>query len=107
MIRPSLKLFPLALLLAAAPLAAQEVELDPVAAAGKVIFEKTAGGVGCAACHGMTAEGDIGPNIVGRDSVAILDTLRVNAEMQFIQLTEEEIDQVAAYLRYLHDLEAH
>jgi mono/diheme cytochrome c family protein len=81
--------------------------LDPVAAAGKVIFEETAGGVGCAACHGMDATGDIGPNIRGQDSVAVLQALSANEDMQFIELSKDEVDQVAAYLRYLHDIEAH
>ena len=81
--------------------------LDPVAALGKVIFEETAGGVGCQACHGMDAKGDIGPDIRGRDSVAILAQLKTNEVMAFITLTPEEVDQVAAYLRYLHDIEAH
>ena len=86
---------------------AEEVTLDPVALAGKKIFEETAGGVGCASCHGMKAEGDIGPAIHGQDAVAILNQLKVNEAMQFITLTPEEVDQVAAYLRYLHDTEAH
>ena len=81
--------------------------LDPVAEAGKVIFEETAGGVGCAACHGMDAKGDIGPDIRGRDSVAILGEIQTNEDMQFIELTREEVDSVAVYLRYLHDIEAH
>lgn len=82
-------------------------ELDPIAAKGKVIFEETAGGVGCASCHGPTAEGDVGPNIQGRDAVAILEQLETNEAMEFISLTNEERDQVAAYLRYLHDQVAH
>lgn len=81
--------------------------LDPIAAKGKVIFEETAGGVGCASCHGETAQGDVGPNIQGRDALAILDQLNTNEAMQFIALSEEERDQVAAYLRYLHDQVAH
>lgn len=91
----------------AVPAMAEAPTLDPVAAAGKIIFEETAGGVGCKECHGMNAEGDVGPNIVGQDAVAILAQLQTNENMGFIELTEEEIDQVAAYLRYLHDLEAH
>lgn len=83
------------------------VRLDPVAEAGKQIFERTAGGVGCASCHGASGEGDVGPNIRGKDEVAIMKQLKVNDQMAFIDLTKEEVDQVAAYLRYLHDLEAH
>jgi len=88
----------------------QPPSLDPVAEAGRVIFEKTAGGVGCATCHGETAEGneDVGaPNIQGKSSVAILEQLRSNPDMQFIKLTDDEVDQVEAYLLYLHDLVAH
>jgi len=94
-------------LAAAQPGFAQAPTLDPVAAAGKVIFEETAGGVGCAACHGMDATGDFGPDIRGQDSVAVLQALKANEDMQFIELSEVEVDQVAAYLRYLHDIEAH
>lgn len=85
----------------------QAQDLDPVAAAGKVIFEETAGGVGCASCHGETGQGLEAPNIVGKDSVAIFQQLQSNPDMQFIKLTREEVEQVATYLRYLHDLEAH
>ena len=81
--------------------------LDPTAAAGKIIFEETAGGVGCQSCHGMDATGDVGPDIRGRSSADILAQLQTNEEMAFIELTDEERDQVATYLLYLHDLEAH
>ena len=37
----------------------------------------------------------------------ILEQLRVNEEMSFISLSSKEIDQVAAYLKYLHALEDH
>lgn len=86
---------------------AESSMLDPIAEAGRKIFEETAGGVGCASCHGTTAEGDIGPDIRGRNSTDILEQLRVNDQMKFINLTQEEVDQVSAYLSYLHDLEAH
>lgn len=85
----------------------ETTELDPVAAAGKVIFEETAGGVGCVACHGDSGQGGTGPDIRGRDAVVILDQLRTNEQMEFIQLSPKEVDQVAAYLRHLHDMEAH
>lgn len=86
---------------------AEEVMLDPSAAAGKVIFEETAGGVGCGACHGSDATGDIGPDIRGRDSVTILGALKTVDDMGFIELSQEEIAQVSDYLRHLHDTEAH
>jgi len=83
------------------------VKLDPVAEAGKLIFEETAGGVGCASCHGASGQGNIGPSIHGKDAVAIMKQLQVNEQMAFIHLTQDEIDQVAAYLRYLHDINTH
>lgn len=88
-------------------LRSDEGQLDPLAAAGKRIFEETAGGVGCAACHGMDAHGGIGPDIVGVDSVVIFEQLASNEQMAFIELTEDEVAQVAAYMRHLHDLESH
>jgi cytochrome c553 len=42
-------------------------------ALGRTIFEKTAGGVGCAACHGMNANGGAqfnAPDIRGADEMA-------------------------------------
>jgi mono/diheme cytochrome c family protein len=89
------------------PLTAQEVALDPSTAAGKELFDISAGDVGCASCHGEQAKGDIGPDIRGRDPVAILDALKGVEEMSFIELSEEQIAAVADYLRYLHDLVAH
>ncbi len=86
---------------------AEEVMLDPVAAQGKKIFEETAGGVGCASCHGKDAAGGFGPSIHDRDPVAILNALRTVEDMAFIKLTDEEIAAVGAYLRYLHDTVAH
>jgi len=85
----------------------ESTELDPIAAAGRLLFEETAGGVGCVACHGDRGQGDIGPDIRGQDSVVILDQLRTNEQMEFIQLSPDEVDQIAAYLRHLHDMEAH
>lgn len=80
-----------------------DTELAPDVAAGKVIFEETAGGVGCASCHGMDASGDIGPDIRGRTALDILDQLAANEQMQFIQLTDDEVEKVAAYLNYLYE----
>lgn len=86
---------------------AEEVLLDPEVAAGKVLFEETAGGVGCQECHGIDAQGDIGPNIVGKETADIYEQLLDNPAMGFIKLTRVEVDSVAAYLNYLHDLETH
>lgn len=79
------------------------IERDPLIAAGQVIFEETAGGVGCMACHGEDGSGDFGPDIRGKNSVEILDQLRINPDMQFIALDQEQLDQVTAYLQFLHD----
>lgn len=85
----------------------EQVLMDPIAAKGKQIFDETAGGVGCQSCHGDTGEGLVGPNIRGKDTTTILDQLRTNEKMQFIELSPDDVDSVAIYLRYLHDLEAH
>lgn len=95
------------LLGAAVPVLAQDATLSPEAEAGRVIYEETAGGVGCQLCHGMDGTGDIGPDIRGVDPTLILDQLRSNSQMEFITLSEQEVEQVALYLRHLHELEAH
>lgn len=75
---------------------------------GKVIFEETAGDVGCAACHRPDATGDVGPNIQGRTAADIRAALNGGVEdMQFIELTEDEIQQVAEYLAYLLEASPH
>nr|WP_306266840.1 cytochrome c [Pararhizobium sp. IMCC3301] len=86
---------------------AEDVEMNEDAAAGKVIFDETAGGVGCQACHGADGSGDSAPDIRGRDARTILDQLRRNENMAFIKLNRKQVDQVAAYLDYLHALETH
>lgn len=83
------------------------LEFDPEATAGRKIFEETAGGIGCQACHGMDAAGIIGPDIRGKDPVIILDALSRVPDMGIIDLTPEQVDQVAAYLRQLHDVAEH
>ncbi len=74
---------------------------DPLAAQGKIIFEKTAGGVGCQYCHGMDARGKIGPNIRGKSPQAIKQALGTVVQMSIVHLTDQEIQAVSAYLRYL------
>tara|TARA_R110002051_G_scaffold281373_1_gene342986 strand:+ start:5397 stop:5954 length:558 start_codon:yes stop_codon:yes gene_type:complete len=85
----------------------QDEPLDEDTAAGKVIFEETAGGVGCQSCHGADGSGDSAPDIRGQDARAILEQLRRNENMSFITLSSGEVDQVAAYLDYLHKLDSH
>ncbi|MBI3959753.1 MAG: hypothetical protein HY328_13165 [Chloroflexi bacterium] len=74
---------------------------DPQVATGERVFQFTAGGVGCQLCHGKDATGLIGPNIVGKTADDIRTQFEVNAQMQFIILTDAEIDAVATYLQYL------
>ena len=68
---------------------------------GKVIYQQTAGGIGCAACHANDAMGDIGPEIIGNTAEEISYALRTAEEMEFIKLTEQEIADVATHLQYL------
>ena len=86
----------------AVPVLAQAPELTADEAAGKVIFEETAGGVGCASCHGMKAQGDIGPAIAGQTVENIQLQMETNENMGFIELTEDELKQVEAYLAVLN-----
>jgi|GEM_PF-823071 mono/diheme cytochrome c family protein len=80
---------------------------DPEATEGKKIYEELAGGVGCQACHGLDAAGIIGPDIRGKDPVAIMAAMKAVPDMGIIELTEAQVDQVAAYLRQLHEAESH
>ena len=81
-------------------LSAEEAELI---SQGEEIFQKTAGGVGCQACHGRDALGDVGPGILGKSAETIWGQLETNEAMQFIILTEAEVDTLAAYLGWLAD----
>ena len=68
------------------------------------MFEKTAGGLGCAYCHQLDASGDpaIGaPNIRGVTDAQIIDALNTRVQMSFLNLTNDEITAVAAYLMTL------
>ena len=74
--------------------------------AGKVVF-LTAGGVGCASCHGANAEGKsgLGPNIRGKSEAQIVNALTTVKLMAFLQypdkLTPADVHAVAAYLGWL------
>lgn len=70
-------------------------------AQGKLVFEKTAGGVGCAYCHGMDGKGLIGPNIRGKTVENIRFQLANNPQMTFITLRDDEVQAAEAYLKYL------
>lgn len=73
------------------------------------MFEKTAGGVGCAYCHGMDGKG-AGPSglnaplIRGKTEVHVRGALASIQMMSIVKLNDEEITAVAAYLQYLDTL---
>ncbi len=96
--------------------AAVDVELVPIPAEqrdpgliaqGRDVFLNAAG-VGCVACHGPYAEGDvgIGPYNRGFDEERIRQALATVDAMAFLgdALTDEEISQVAAYYQRLGEL---
>lgn len=70
-------------------------------AMGQDLFDKTAGGLGCAYCHGADALGDpvLGsPDIRGVTEDQIWDALETRAQMTFITMSAEEVKAVSAYL---------
>jgi mono/diheme cytochrome c family protein len=86
---------------AAAPAAARGVPL----AAGREIFEKTAGGVGCASCHGMNGRGGgplNAPDIRGADETRIRSALTGVVVMSRITLSDAEIAAVVSHLQALN-----
>lgn len=72
-------------------------------ALGKMIYDVTGGGSGCASCHGFDAQGTgDGPNIVGSSKSAISGAMGGGVlEMEDIRLTPEELDAVYLYLVFL------
>lgn len=77
-------------------------------AKGKVIFEKTAGGVGCASCHGLDGKGGLpgvgAPDIRGASEARVRGALAGGVPlMSFIKLSDEEKTAVVAYLKYLNE----
>ena len=92
------------LLLADGPALAAGTVVPPEFAAGKLLFEETAGDVGCQSCHGHDATGtELAPDIRGKDEAAIMQNLRINDNMTFLALSTEDIEELAAYLAYLKD----
>jgi mono/diheme cytochrome c family protein len=81
------------------------VPTSDLLARGKLIYEKTAGGVGCASCHGLDGKGK--PEIGARPNRGASETQVRGAliggvpVMSFIKLTDEEITAVIAYLQWL------
>lgn len=86
-------------------------ELSEQLAAGKLLFEETAGGVGCAYCHGLDGNGRgtagvEATRIVGAQEAALHSSLDGAVPMMtFISLTEDEFQAVLAYLQHLAELE--
>ena len=80
---------------------------DPLAK-GKLLFDNTAGGVGCAACHGLDAKGNgpagvNAPTIRGKNEGDVRAAIAGGVPMMttIITLNDEEIAAVVAYLDYL------
>lgn len=65
---------------------------------GGEIFLKTAGGVGCAACHGAEARGLVGPDIRGKTACQIVRAVESVDAMKFIKLSSGEVEAVSRYL---------
>jgi mono/diheme cytochrome c family protein len=77
---------------------------DPLAL-GRTIFEKTAGDVGCASCHGVNGRGAVqlnAPDIRGADEARVRAALSGVAVMSRITLTDAEIGAVVAHLQELN-----
>jgi DNA-binding beta-propeller fold protein YncE/mono/diheme cytochrome c family protein len=75
------------------------------AVSGQQIFEKTAGGIGCAACHGMDAKGGAqakAPDIRGADEARVRAALAGVTLMSRIKLSDPEIAAVVAHLQELN-----
>ena len=78
--------------------------MDEQIAAGKLLFERTAGGVGCALCHGIDGKGDpvyAAPDNRGATVDQILDAIDTRPQMAFLKLSNDEVQAVAAYLKVL------
>ena len=64
---------------------------------GKTLFEAN-----CAVCHGASAQGKIGPNIVGKTQADIDHAIATVAMMQGVaSVTEAQRASIAAYLQSL------
>jgi mono/diheme cytochrome c family protein len=74
-------------------------------AVGREIFEKTAGGVGCASCHGMNGRGGAqfnAPDIRGANEMRVRSALAGVVVMSRITLNDAEIAAVVAHLAELN-----
>ncbi|MBI3977778.1 MAG: cytochrome c [Chloroflexi bacterium] len=92
---------PLATSAATRPAASPTASQEELVARGEVIFQKTAGGIGCQYCHGTDGKGKIGPSIRGKQAGDIRLVLQSVEAMSIVKLEEDEITAVAAYLQVL------
>lgn len=76
-------------------------EIDQELARGKVLFEETAGGIGCAVCHGLDGGGEAAPANAGADAAKVTEALQGVEDMAMIKLRHSEVKAVTAYLKYL------
>jgi len=100
---PALMALAVALLLAlgAAPsTGAQAFDMEAVER-GRLVYDVTAGGVGCAMCHAPFATGDIGPDIRGMTARDVSDSLDLIPDMSFIALSDADLEDVGAFLGWL------
>lgn len=77
-----------------------------ILAQGKLIFEETAGGVGCASCHGMEGKGNTtvgAPDNRGATEAQVRQALVDVEMMRSIKLSDAEISAVTIYLQYLNE----
>ena len=73
---------------------------------GAVVFEETAGGVGCASCHGANGAGDATlstPDIRGADEARVRSALAGVEIMSGINLSEADLEAVLAHLQTLNE----
>jgi len=86
--------------------AAPSAASDTLQARGLGIFERTAGGIGCAYCHGMDGKGRATlstPDIRGVGEDRVRAALAAVALMRNIRLTDDEIAAVVEHLRILNE----
>lgn len=82
------------------------VQAPELVATGKVVFDQTAGGVGCAFCHGMDGRGKrefAAPDIRGKTASDVLNAMQTRAQMSTVKLSDDEVKAVVAYLSVLAD----
>ena len=92
------------------PTIAQSEDLDPQVAAGKSIYLAETHRLGCERCHGPDGTAEAAGrtfaaerSIQGKTAQEIQIAIMATPMMWNVKLTEEEREQVAAYLEYLQD----